>query len=107
MTTPLTAVQFFKTWWALIFALASMSVSGLIFGITLNARVEQLVKKSQVDDQQWLVIRANVRQGIDHQSRLVAIEVHMQPDNIKLWGRVASGWEEDHRALNEHLRGHP
>ena len=104
---PMTAVQFFKTWWALFFALAGMTVSGLVFGITLNARVGQLMEKSQVDDLQRLHINANTRRGIDHQARLVAIEVHMEPDNIKRWGRVSAGWEEDHRALNEHLRNHP
>ncbi len=107
MSHPQTAIQFFKTWWALIFALASMTTSGLIFGINLSNRVDQLISSSADGDLQWLNIRANTRDGIKYQARLVAIEVHMQPDNIKLWGRVASGWEEDHRALNEHLRNHP
>ncbi len=104
---PLTAVQFFKTWWALIFGLAGMTVSGLVFGITLNARVDQLVSARADGDLQWLNIRANTRDGIKYQARLVAIEVHMGPENIKRWGRVSAGWEEDHRALNEHLRNHP
>ncbi len=107
MTTPLTAVQFFKTWWFLFAALGSMTISGLWFGINLSLRVDQLTERRADDDLQWLNIRANTREGIKHQARIVAMEVHMQPDNIKLWGRVASGWEEDHRALNEHLRGHP
>ncbi len=107
MTSPLTAVQFFKQWWVLLAALGSMMVSGLVFGITLSNRVDQLVKKSAVDDLQWLNIRANSRDGIKYQGRLEAIEIHMGPDNIRRWGRVAAGWEEDHRALNEHLRGHP
>ena len=104
---PLTAVQFFKQWWPLFIALGGMTITGLVFGITLSVRVDQLMEKSQVDDLQRLHINANTREGINHQARLVAIEVHMQPANIKLWGRVASGWEEDHRALNEHLRNHP
>jgi hypothetical protein len=104
---PVTAVQFFKQWWFLIAALASITVGGLTFGITLSLRVDQLVKKSAVDDLQWLNIRANTRTAIKHQGRIETMEVHMEPDNIKLWGRVASGWEEDHRALNEHLRNHP
>ena len=104
---PLTAVQFFKQWWFLIAALASLTVGGLTFGITLSLRVDQLIASKADGDLQWLNIRANTRDGIKDQARLVAIDVHMQPDNIKLWGRVASGWEEDHRALNEHLRNHP
>ncbi len=103
---PITAVQFFKQWWFLIAALASITVGGLTFGIDLSLRVDQLAKKQAVDDLQWLNIRANTREGIKHQSKIAAMEVHMQPDNILRWGRVAAGWEEDHRALNEHLRNH-
>ena len=104
---PLTAVQFFRTWWFLIAAMASLTLGGLTFGINLSLRVDQLTERRADDDLQWLNIRANTREAIKHQSRIAAMEVHMQPDNIKLWGRVASGWEEDHRALNAHLRNHP
>ncbi len=104
---PLTAVQFFKQWWFLFGALGSMTVTGLVFAITLSNRVDQLMEKSQVDDLQWLNIRANIRQGIDHQGRLVAIEVHMGPTAIQRWGQIQATSDEDHRLLSEHLRGHP
>ncbi len=104
---PLTAVQFFRQWWFLFAALGSMTVSGLMFGINLSARVEQLMEKSQVDDLQRLNINANTRRAIDHQARLVAIEVHMGPRAIQRWGQIQATSDEDHRLLSEHLRNHP
>ena len=104
---PLTAVQFFKQWWFLFAALGSITISGLVFGITLNARVEQLMEKGLVDDLQWLNIRASIRQGIDHQGRIEAIEVHMSPIAIQRWGQIQATSDEDHRLLSEHLRAHP
>lgn len=104
---PLTAVQFFRQWWVLLAGLGSMTVTGLVFAITLSNRVDTLMEKGQVDDLQWLNIRAGIRQGIDHQSRLEAIEVHMGPIAIQRWGQIQATSDEDHRLLSEHLRNHP
>ena len=107
MSHPMTALQFFKTWWVLLAALGSMMVSGLVFGITLSNRVDQLMSKTAVDDLQWLNIRANTREGIKHQSKITAMEVHMGPENIQRWGQIQATSDEDHRLLSEHLRSHP
>ena len=103
---PLTAVQFFKQWWFLFAALGSITISGLVFGITLNARVEQLMEKGQVDDLQWLNIRANVRRGIEHEGEISAMQEHMGPIAIQQYGALKSTVAFDHERLERHLNRH-
>ena len=106
MSHPLTAVQFFRTWWFLIAALGSMTVGGLTFGITLSLRVDQLVERRADDDLQWLNIRANTRQGIAHQSKISAMQEHMGPIAIQQYGALKSTVAFDHERLERHLNRH-
>ena len=103
---PLTAVQFFKQWWFLIAALASITVGGLTFGITLSLRVDQLVERRADDDLQWLNIRANVRRGIEHEGEITTMQEHMGPIAIQEYGALKAMTADDHRRLERHLDRH-
>jgi len=103
---PLTAVQFFKQWWFLIAALASMTVAGLTFGIDLSLRVDQLTKKQQVDVRQTANIRANIVNIAEHEIEIEGMQLHMGPGAIQEYGALKLTVANNYRRLERHLDNH-
>ena len=103
---PVTAIQFFKTWWPLMGALGSMTVTGIVFAVTLSNRVDGLSQTKADDDLQWLNIRAGIRQGIAHQARLDAIERVVTTQSLEDWGAFKRTVSQDHEALWDHITEH-
>lgn len=78
----------------------------LIAGVETRIQVSRLVSDRQVDIKQWELIRKQGHKIVDHERRLQDIEQHMTPQAIQRWGQIQATVDEDHRRLEEHLRGH-
>jgi len=85
----------------------------LFAGVRMEVRVQNIredlsavIASKRVDIEQWKLLRSQGHRIVDHERRLLETEQHITPESIQAWGMVRATVAEDHRRLEEHLRGH-